>query len=59
MKYVMPVFIFFIAQRFSSGMALYWTTSNVFAIVHEMVVARKAKKLKEKNDGNGRKKDKN
>jgi YidC/Oxa1 family membrane protein insertase len=45
MKYVMPIFVFFIAQRFSSGMALYWTTSNVFAIVHEIIVAKRAKKI--------------
>ncbi|MBU1179066.1 YidC/Oxa1 family membrane protein insertase [Patescibacteria group bacterium] len=47
MRYVMPVFIFFIAQRFSSGLALYWTTSNIFAIFHEIIVARKAKKLEQ------------
>ncbi|MFC1625285.1 YidC/Oxa1 family membrane protein insertase [Patescibacteria group bacterium] len=45
MKYIMPVIIFFIAQRFSSGLALYWTISNVFAILHEIVVAKKAKKI--------------
>jgi len=43
MKYIMPVFIFFIALKFSSGLALYWTTSNVFAIVHEIIVANKLK----------------
>jgi YidC/Oxa1 family membrane protein insertase len=47
MRYIMPIFIFFIAQRFASGLALYWTTSNVFAIVHEIVVARKAKQSRE------------
>lgn len=47
MKYIMPVFIFFIAQRFPSGLALYWTTSNVFAIFHEIIVSRKSKKLNE------------
>lgn len=51
MKYIMPIFVFFIAQRFSSGMALYWTTSNVFAIVHEAIVARKAKSLKKNLHG--------
>jgi len=47
MKYIMPVLIFFIAQRFSSGMALYWTTSNIFAILHEILVARKSEKTNE------------
>ena len=41
-RYVMPAFVFFIAMKFSSAMALYWTTMNVFAIVHESVVAKKA-----------------
>lgn len=45
MRYVMPVFVAFIAYRFSSGMALYWTTSNIFAILHEIFVSRKAKLL--------------
>ncbi len=50
-KYIMPVFIFFIALRFSSAIALYWTAMNVFAIVHEAIVAYRAKK----NLGNGSK----
>jgi len=54
MKYIMPVFIFFIAQKFSSGMALYWTTSNVFAILHEIVVAKKSKNILQKNDRKNR-----
>lgn len=45
MKYVMPAFILFAALRFSSGIALYWTISNVFAIVHEIIVGKKAKKI--------------
>lgn len=45
MKYIMPIFIFFIAQKFSSGMAVYWTTSNLFAILHEIVVSKKIKKI--------------
>ncbi|RJQ32826.1 membrane protein insertase YidC [Candidatus Parcubacteria bacterium] len=45
MRYVMPIFIFFIGLRFFSGIALYWTTMNVFAIVHEATVRRKAEKL--------------
>jgi YidC/Oxa1 family membrane protein insertase len=43
-RYIMPIFIFFIALKFSSGIALYWTAMNVFAIVHEAVVAYRAKK---------------
>lgn len=44
MKYIMPIVIVFIAAKFSSGVALYWTISNVFAIVHEVIVARKVNK---------------
>jgi membrane protein insertase Oxa1/YidC/SpoIIIJ len=42
MRYVMPFFIFFIALKFSSALALYWTTMNVFAIVHEAIVRKRA-----------------
>jgi len=45
MKYIMPIFIFFIAMKFSSALALYWTTMNVFAIVHEAIVRNKAAKI--------------
>lgn len=45
MRYVMPIIIFFIGLKLSSGIALYWTTMNVFAIVHETIVRRKAGKL--------------
>ncbi|PJE73480.1 MAG: hypothetical protein COV02_02340 [Candidatus Terrybacteria bacterium CG10_big_fil_rev_8_21_14_0_10_41_10] len=49
MRYVMPFFIFFIALKLSSAIAIYWTTMNVFAIVHEIVVKRKADKLLKEN----------
>lgn len=55
MKYVMPLFIIFISTRFSSGLPLYWTVSNVFAIVHEIVVARKAKKIYERGTNSNNK----
>jgi len=43
MKYVMPIFIFIFAQKFASGLALYWTTSNLFGILHEIIVKNKVK----------------
>lgn len=46
-KYIMPIIIIFIGARFVAGLTLYWTTSNVFAILHEILVARKAKKIQE------------
>jgi len=52
MRYIMPGIIFIFAAKLASAMALYWTTMNVFAIVHEMVVQRKAKKIYGKTNGN-------
>jgi len=55
MRYIMPAFIFFIGLSLSSGIALYWTTMNIFAIVHETIVRRKAEKLYgEPNKNNSR-----
>lgn len=45
MRYVMPFVIFFVGLKFSSAIALYWTTMNVFAIVHEAIVRKKAEKI--------------
>lgn len=47
MKYIMPVFIFFIARSFVSVLALYWTASNVFAILHELFVKKRLAKTNE------------
>ena len=41
MKYIMPAFIFLVALKFPAAISLYWTTMNVFAIVHEGIVRRK------------------
>jgi len=49
MRYVMPVFVFFFSFSISSAIALYWTTMNLFGIVHEMTVRSKAKKIIEQN----------
>lgn len=45
MRYIMPVFIFFIVSRLSSAIGLYWTTMNIFAIVHETIVRKRAEKI--------------
>lgn len=44
MKYIMPVFIVLIALRLPSAIALYWTTMNLFAIFHEIIVRKRAAK---------------
>ena len=41
MRYVFPLVAFFISWSISGAIALYWTTSNIFAIVQELVVRRK------------------
>ncbi len=50
--YVLPVFIAFIAMRFPAVVALYWTTTNIFAIVHESAVRRRANVLKSQYEPN-------
>jgi len=48
MKYVMPIIVVGIAWSISAAIALYWTTSNLFAIAQEMVVRKKIQKAEEK-----------
>jgi len=45
MRYVMPVFIAFVAYSLSSAISLYWIVGNIFSIVQELYV-RKAVKVK-------------
>lgn len=49
-KYILPGFIFFIALRLPAAVALYWTTMNIFAIVHESSVRKKAKRIYHESD---------
>lgn len=44
-QYIFPFFVFFISFRFPAALGLYWTTSNIFAIIHEGIVRKKAKHL--------------
>lgn len=46
MRYMLPVIVFFIAFRLPSAVALYWITSNLFSITHELYVKRKAQEIK-------------
>ncbi|MDP3725749.1 MAG: YidC/Oxa1 family membrane protein insertase [bacterium] len=45
MRYMFPVFVFFISYTISAAVALYWAVSNVFMIVHELIVRYKARKV--------------
>lgn len=40
MKYVLPIIIFFISRGLPAVVALYWTTSNLFAIGQELYLRR-------------------
>lgn len=42
MRYILPVFVGIFAYNISAAVALYWATSNIFAIVHEMIVRRRS-----------------
>ena len=46
MTYVMPGIIFVIGLQFPAAVSLYWTTMNIFAIIHEMIVRKKAEKIR-------------
>ena len=43
-KYILPVFIGFIAWKISAAIALYWTVSNIFTILQEWYIRRKLTK---------------
>ncbi len=45
MRYIMPAFITIISFSLPSAITLYWTTMNLFAIIHEMIIRRKALKI--------------
>lgn len=46
MRYMLPVIVFGISYSISAAVALYWTTSNLFSIAHELYVKRKAEAIK-------------
>jgi len=50
MRFVLPVVFGFIAYSLSAGIALYWTTSNIFHIVQELYVTRRAQKEENLNN---------
>lgn len=41
MKYVMPIFMFFIARSFASLVSLYFITASIFSIVQELYMRKK------------------
>ena len=45
MRYFFPVMIIFISLGFPAALVLYWSTSNLFMIAHELFVRRRAGRL--------------
>lgn len=45
MRYTLPVIIIFAASTLPAAIGLYWLTSNLFAIGHELVVRRESREL--------------
>lgn len=43
-RYILPIFIAFIAYQISAAVALYWVTSNVFTITQEWYIRKKLSK---------------
>lgn len=43
-RYILPIFIAFIAYQISAAVALYWVTSNVFTIAQEWYIRKKLSK---------------
>jgi YidC/Oxa1 family membrane protein insertase len=51
---LMPVMFFFFCYNFASALALYWTTSNIFAIVQMLITQRLPEpELKKRKKGEG------
>ena len=48
MKYVMPIIVVVISYTISAAIALYWVTSNIFAIGQELLVRREMRRLNPK-----------
>jgi YidC/Oxa1 family membrane protein insertase len=47
MRYMLPLIVLGISYSISAAIALYWTTSNLFSIAHELYVKRKAVEIKQ------------
>ena len=55
MTYGMPLLIFFISLSFPAVISLYWTTSNIFSILHEGFLRRKIKHINQPHDARNNK----
>lgn len=46
-RFILPIVIFGVAYTFAAAVALYWITSNLFSITHELYVKRRASGIAE------------
>lgn len=46
MRYMLPIIVFIVSYIISAAIALYWATSNLFSVGHELYVKRLMKKIK-------------
>lgn len=44
-RFMVPIIVFIVSLRFTAALPLYWVTSNLFAIGHELLIRRKAEKI--------------
>ena len=44
-RFILPVFIFIVSLKLQAALPLYWATSNLFGIAHELYIRREAKKI--------------
>ncbi|MES2953259.1 MAG: YidC/Oxa1 family membrane protein insertase [Patescibacteria group bacterium] len=44
-RFILPIFIFFISFKLQAALPLYWATSNLFGIAHELYIRREAQKI--------------
>lgn len=45
MRFMLPLIVFGVSYSFAAAVALYWATSNLFSIAHELYVKRKAESI--------------
>lgn len=46
MKYILPIFIFFVSYQVAGALAIYWATSNIFMIGQELYIRKQLSKEK-------------
>lgn len=50
MRYVLPAFVAIFAYTISAAVALYWSTSNIFMVAHELIVKKKTTSIQDETN---------